>query len=330
MSEDPEQSYGGGGRYEAPDTFESAQEYAKLDVEFPRSIEVTDIHAHAIAPGETEIVAQRHGDYVRPREDASRGSLTGESASEVGQTAKAYFETFMNQIPENERGSVDVLFVASDTQYFSGGRRSLETGSLAQQAAEEVFQQMGIPLENIHNNRGELHGLDDNSGPRTMPAMREPNFLNTHPEFVDYLVNKYSQTTDDSGRKVIDTPFWIAFETDAEKELREQVGAEGPDCIADRMEHSINVLGRYAQAYHKLNPDRRLVIWAATHYDTISPYVRRDIFEQEDYKDQSLGVKLGGGITIDVDKEGNATTEIGGTNYDVPLRTSGKRPQPES
>lgn len=322
----------GGGRYEEPhqsnvykDLKKEVTEYPKIDAEFPKKIEKTDIQAHPIGPDETEIVAQRHGDYVRDRTDTRVGSLTRDAQVEVRETAENYFRSLLEQIPANERDTVDVLFVTSDTQYFEGGRRSLETGTIAQEAAQQIFEEYGISPQNIHNTKGVLKGMEDRSGPRPMAGLREPQFLDNQPDFANELLQKYSKTEGPDGEKKLDINFWIAFETDVESELREQYGAEGPDDIANRTAHSINVLGRYAQIYHKLNPGRRLIVWASTHYDTISPYVRRDVLQQDNYKDEALGVALGGGVTIDIDSAGNATTEIGGQSYAVPLKTSGKR-----
>ncbi len=322
----------GGGRYEEPqsqsvykDLKKEITEYPKIDGDFPKKIEKSDIVAQPLLANETEIVAQRHGDYVRDRNDSRVGSLTSEAEKEVRETAESYFRNLVEQTPVEERHTLDVLFVTSDTQYFEGGRRSAETASIAQEAATKIFQEYGIPLENIHNTRGDLKRVDENSEARPMASLREPQFLDNNPEFANKLLQKYSQTEGPDGEKKLDVNFWIAFETDAEAELRQQHGAEGPDDIAQRTAHSIDVLGRYAQIYHKRNPGRRLVVWAATHYDTISPYVRRDILKQDNYKDESLGVALGGGITIHIDASGKASTAIGDKEYDVPLKTSGKR-----
>jgi len=322
----------GGGRYEEPksiniykDLKKEVTEYPKIEGDFPKKIEKSDISPRPINADETEIVAQRHGDYVRDRNDSRVGSLTPEAELEVRETAENYFRNLVEQTPAEERHTLDVLFVTSDTQYFEGGRRSVETADIAEQAAIKIFEEYGIPLENIHNTRGKLKGISENAGPRPMPGLREPQFLDNNPNFANQLLQKYSQTEGPNGEKKLDVNFWIAFETDVEAELRQQHGAEGPDDIAERTAHSINVLGRYAQVYHKLNPGRRLVVWAATHYDTISPYVRRDVLQQENYKDESLGVALGGGITIHIDSVGRATTEIADQSYDVPLKTSGKR-----
>ena len=84
----------------------------------------------------------------------------------------------------------------------------------------------------------------------------------------------------------------------------------------------VDVLARYSRFYHKKHPDRRLIIWAATHYDTISPYVKRDIAGVG--KEVPLGVDYGGGISINLDKEGRGTIKVDGKEYEVPLKTQEK------
>jgi hypothetical protein len=286
-----------------------SNEYSKLgeeakSIELPTVIERSDIEPHAIATGETEIVLQRHGKYARKSEQGELGSLT-DVASEKAAAAE-YFSKFLEQLPEDERQSVDILFVASDTQYRGAGKRSLETAIVAQEAATEVLEEQGASGSRILNVTNDLRG---DGGPRPMPKMREPQMFTKSPDFVKFLEDNYDA---DMGLK-----FWIAFEEDLEKDTREQMGAEGPDEIADRMGFSVRALARYAQAYHNSNPDRRLVIWADTHYDTISPFVKRDVFGVG--KEAQLLVDYGAGITIDIDSEGKAKTELGGKEYEVPL-----------
>lgn len=319
MSASNEKPEVGGGR---ADQFKGAEKYKELSVElddngeYPARIEKTDIKPHAIALGETEIVLQRHGKYERDRTSEGVGSLTPEAVTAEKAAAAAYFEAFLRQLPEEERGRVDVLVVASDTQYFDGGRRSHETAELAQQAALEVFEAQGLPSENIINTSGRLRG---EGGPRPMPRLREPNMLNESPEFLNYMLDKYG-----GENRELTLDFWVAFEEDKEKEVRERMGAEGPGEIADRTAFSVRALARYAEAYHAANPDRRLIIWGATHYDTISPFVKREVFEVP--KEQQLMVDYGAGITIDISADGKASTEIDGKQYEVPLT---KRDQAE-
>lgn len=293
----------GGGRndeFKAPQVYKELFAEAEVAKDFPTQLEKSDIRAHEIQTGETEIVLQRHGQYVRDREDPQVGSLSAESAEAERQAAERYFQDFFESVPEGERDKVDILFVASDTQYFGKGKRSHETAELAQAAAEEVLGRLGLSKEQI------LKGED---GPRAARHFREPQFLDKSPDFVDYMLQKYGG---------INIEFWTAFESDVEKETRLKMGAEGPDDIADRTAFMVRVLARYAQVYHKRNPDRRLVIWGATHYDTISPFVKREVFGVE--KKRQLLVDFGAGFTIDINREGNATTELGGKTYAVPVK----------
>jgi hypothetical protein len=294
------------GKLSTPEQEDSVLLEAEDNSELPKRIERTDIEPKPIPVGATEIVLQRHGRYVRDVEDAQKGSLTEEAVELETQEAKSYFERFLGQLTDEEKQTVDVLVLASDTQYHYGGRRSYETGNIALDAAKSVFKDVGIAEENIHNTREVLVG-DGQSRP--MSKLREPQFIDNSPEFTDYLKEKYGDMTLD---------FWIAFEEDTESEMREELGAEGPDDIADRTNRATAILARYAQNYHRLNPGRRLVIWAATHYDTISPYVKRDIFGVG--KEVPLQVDYGAGITIDIDTNGDAETVIDGKVYQVPVK----------
>ena len=73
----------------------------------------------------------------------------------------------------------------------------------------------------------------------------------------------------------------------------------------------------YDLIMHNAKPGHRLVIWAATHYDTISPYVKREIFGMA--KDTPLAVDYGAGITIDISRDGRAKTKIAQTSYPMNL-----------
>lgn len=277
---------------------------------YPTEITREDIKPHPIGVGGTELVIQRHGKYNRDKNHPEVGSLTSEAQEEEIIAAKKFFEDFLAQLPEDERDSVVLLVLASDTQYYGGGRRSYETATLAQEAASEVFEKAKIAASNIINLSGD-HSLRGGKGPRPTPRLREPQMLNNSPEFRDFLIERYGDLTLD---------FWIAFEEDTEKETRERMRAEGPDEIANRLLKSIHLLAKYAETYHAKNPGKRLIIWATTHYDTISPFVKRDIFGLG--KDAVLKVDYGAGIVVDINKESLATTEIAGTEYPVLIRKS--------
>lgn len=311
----------GGGRT-GEEGFKGAQEYRAFDVEateaveHPTKIEKSDIKPGRIEAGGTEIVLQRHYKYIRDREDPNAGGIAPEVAKEGKNGAIDFFRSALEQVPEGERDSVHVLVVASDTEYFKKGRRSYETGSIVQEAAEEVFKENEVPTDNVINTTGRLKSLDGKGGPKPMPRLREPNFLQDSPDYAQFLLDKHDGE--------INLGFWIDFEEDTYKAEREGMGAEGPAEIADRTAFTVEALAKYAEMWHRANPDQRLIIWAATHYDTISPYVKREVFEVPN-ADQLL-VDYGGGITIDIDVEGKATSEIGGKEYAVPVKSSEKEP----
>jgi hypothetical protein len=276
------------------------------DQQIPERITREDLRPGTLSASGTEIILQRHGEYVRDPEDPRVGSLTAEAAETESQASVAYFDELLHGMSEEERASVDILVVASDTQYRGGGRRSLETATIVQDAAQAVLAQYELdPAEHLINLHHPVHNDD---GPRTKPMLREPHMFNESPEFVKFLEEKYG-----NGRE-----FWVAFEEDKESETRQQMGAEGPDEITDRMEHAMAILNRYSRQHHAANPDRRLVIWVATHYDTISPYVKRDVLGVD--KTRYVGVDYGAGVVIDIDAEGTAQTTLGGQRYPVDIK----------
>lgn len=258
-----------------------------------------------IEVGGTELVFQRHGKYIRDKEDANVGSLTEFAVQQETETAENYFTALLSNMSENEQVNTYLLFLASDTSYANAGQRSYETATIAQKVSEVILKEQGVPEGNILNIS---HTLKAQGSPRPTVSLREPQIFDKSPDFVEYMKNKY----DDLGRD-----FWIAFEKDVEKETRQIMGAEGPDEIADRMKLTLKVVARYASLFHAAKPDSRLVVWASTHYDTISPFVKRDVIHAE--KSDIVLVDYGGGITIDIARDKAVTANIGDKEYPIDL-----------
>ena len=68
--------------------------------------------------------------------------------------------------------------------------------------------------------------------------------------------------------------------------------------------------------FHKANPGKRLVIWATSHYDTISPLVKEAT--DTDFSEY-LGVDYGGGVVIEVPPTGETALDIRGQKVALPL-----------
>lgn len=303
-------------KHESEATFSGSEVAAKLIEQrrLPDRITTDEIQVHVPEIGGTEIVLQRHGKYIRDIEDPFSGSLEPASERAQEQLGLDFMTKFIEGIPEAERDQFDVLIVASDTQYEGGGRRSHETAEAVWEGMAGALANAGLDNGRIINVVQPVQGLDgqETTGvPQVEPRLREPQML-ANEQFRNFLAEKYKDQT---------VKFWIAFEEDWHAEERVAAGAEGPDDIADRTLEALNTLKDFALEYHQTNPGRRLLIWAASHYDTISPLVKMKLAGGT--KEDVLPVDYGAGISIDVDPEGHATSTISGTTYEVPLAPRG-------
>ena len=122
-----------------------------------------------------------------------------------------------------------------------------------------------------------------------------------------YIKEKYGAEKD----------FWVAYETDTEKVERERLGAEGVEDIAERMRRFIKLFTRYGRMIHSHYKEKRLIVWAVSHYDSLSPFIKVNVLKRPatDY----LPINAGGGITLEIDKDGKAKTELSNQKFDVRL-----------
>ncbi len=269
------------------------------------SIKTADIRPEIPQADGTVIVLQRHEEYIRkPKDDPKRGSLTEEAAMRARAQAEAFFNSVFENIPTEERSNTDILVVASDTRA-GKGRRSMETAAEALAAAYRVIDKKALNKGNILNESGKFKG---GGGVRPTHQLREPLMFEQSPEYVDFLIEQHGPPGPD---------FFKAFEEDTHKDVRESMGAEGPLQIADRLNRFVGTLEEFSKRYHRQHPGRKLIIWAATHYDTISPWVKRDVMGMttDEALKSYLPVDYGAGITINIDPQGTAKTKVSGNEY---------------
>lgn len=138
--------------------------------------------------------------------------------------------------------------------------------------------------------------------------MQAPRFLDESKDYLKFLRDKYGDETQ---------AFWKAFEEDTHKEERIKFGAEGPDEMDKRFTEYVKTLSRYAEHFHKTNPGKRLVVWAVSHYDTISPFIKRHITRTNPH--QFVNVDYGAGVSIEIDPENKVTSNFQNIEYNVDL-----------
>lgn len=270
--------------------------------EKPQKVELQDIITPQLHEGETSIVFQRHGKYSRDRTADDAGSISAESAEQMRAHEKELFDDLFKQ------DDVYVMFVSSDTQYAGKGHRSLETAQVAQDAAIEAIVEAGLdPNERIINLNPDFATArhdETNQDVRPMVGMREPQIF--HPDdaaYMKFLQEKYGYA-DEESKTGLSPAAWGAHEMDAEPEARQETGAEGQEALIARTEKSLAILERYARIWHANNPGKRLVIWAASHYDTINPIVKKvdGTLRNDDgqLSDAYQPVDYGGGVVINI------------------------------
>jgi len=272
--------------------FEREGEPIKIERITPR-----DIKPRLPAPNETVMVLQRNAKDMRePGDDF--GALEKEAIEATRTEAMRFFDTLFSELPEDEREKVDVMIVASDaTLLMPDGqlcehRRAVETAEIIIQALKVSMGKFDIPKDQFLNNT-----ISDGE-PIAVSELRDLLMFEESPEFVKYMTEKHG-----TGKA-----FWVAYETDAEREKRIEMGVEGPKEIADRVNYALTVRARIAAEHHKANPDRRLVMWNVSHYDAISPFIKEYIAGVD--VTSYLPVDHSGGITLQVDAKGQPHTTI--------------------
>lgn len=276
-------------------------------------VELEDIVVPKLDEGGSAIIFQRHGKYSRDRTAPDAGSISPESTAQMAEHDRRFFHELLQQ------EDVYVLFVSSDTQYAGNGHRSLETAQVAQDAAIEEMVDIDIdPKERIINFSDSFvtarhDGTDQDIRP--LAGIREPQIFNPEDRaYLAHLQENYGYA-DEEAKTGLTPKGWAMHEMDAEREMRETTGAEGENELIARTKRTLAVLERYARIWHTEHPGKRLVIWAASHYDTISPIIKEadGVLRMEDgsLSDAYQPVDYGGGVVINLppSAEDEATLE---------------------
>lgn len=264
---------------------------------------------------ETLVVLQRHGRYDNRRPDdlsnltdeerSSYGRLTEEGRKEARERAHDRIEAALSQDPTH----TDFLILNSPTYWLDSeqlGQRAKETAEIIAGEVAETLDKRGLSEEQFLNHSGRFRGELSRPDPRLVEGL-----MFQVPEFVDFLRKE---------RGGQGSEFWENYNRDTHKELRKQLGAEGPADVADRINQSVNVVARFARGYHHQHPDRKLVVWMVTHGDGLEPYLQRALRIPE----EAFVAGYNEGVGIAIDSQGIAKTKVKGVEYSVPLAAHGK------
>ena len=293
---------------------------AKRREDSPKKIETSDIGINIPSTDGTRIIVQRHEKYIRDENDPTPGSLVPGAAIKEYEDTVDRFREMLESINPEEQKEVDVLVIASDTHF----KDHEEWGQRCMETAQKIIEGIKIVLDEHNLSHTQLlneHEIESASGlksrfrgetgqPRPTKNVREPEIFTKSPDFVRFLEEQ-------SGGE-INQQFWVDFESDTYHAKREEMGAEGPWQMADRLAKFIDIISRYSEKYHKENPGRRLIIWTASHYDLISPYLRRHVLKLP--KSHYLPVDYGAGFSFNLETgEDKTTTTIGGKKYPIAI-----------
>lgn len=266
-------------------------------------IEGKSIEVREFGLEETKVILQRHEDYDRDYDSETSGKLKPEAVEHGRAESIRRIQSIIDQVPVDERDRLFFLVLSSDTTFGAKkGARSIETAQIIIDCIRELLPKNGINENNLLNVSNKYRNTNEGE-PRPVADLREPSMFEKSPEFVAFMKEKYP------GKD-----FWVNFEADTEKEKRLEMGVEGPRDMADRIQNFLGLIKRYSHFFHTVRPNSRLVVWSASHYDTISPWTKEHVMGV-DTTQSYLGVDHGSGIVIGIEKDGQATVTVGEENF---------------
>jgi hypothetical protein len=192
--------------------------------------------------------------------------------------------------------------------YASG--EGLEFCSASHAEANDIVQDArnGIKIEGaLTTNRGKTVATNLLNDLELMHPITEEK-AEANKKYLEFLKNKYG-----TGREL-----WVAFEEDAEKEMRQSVGADGPDDIANDMNNVLRICSRIAETHQEKNPDKRVIVFAIGFYDNLSPWIKKYLLKADPAK-KFVPIEKGSGLVIKKTPAGVASTIIGEKSFSVEI-----------
>jgi len=239
-----------------------------------------------------------------PQDSSLFGALDEGQAKLTETQYKDFTDGIFKNLSPEERAKVDILVIASNANLrMPGGvnnphKRSMETAEHILAGVRASMTEHGVNLNQLLNKTGKPIEL-------TSGRLIDLKMWEQSPEFVEFLYKKYGDSKE----------LWVAYEEDRHKDIREQMGAEGPNDIADRIGDYMATLDNAMKLYHQHHPGRKAVVILNTQYDSAAPMIKKFVLGQPmgDY----VQIEKRGGIVFEVSADGIMSTSIQGHEYPV-------------
>jgi hypothetical protein len=252
---------------------------------------------------------------IRDEKDGEIGSLYSQQVLDFQMRIESFIDKIYEKIPEGERQDTEIVVLAGENDlitpvdgFGSAHQRAVETGEVVISAIVKSMKEKGIePKEALTTNKGKTVATNLLNDLELMHPITEEK-AGANKKYLEFLKNKYG-----TGREL-----WVAFEEDAEREMRQSFGADGPDDIANDMNNALQICSRIAETHQEENPDKRVVVFAIGFYDNLSPWVKKYLLKSDPAK-KFVPVEKGSGLVIKKTPAGVASTTIGEKSFSVEI-----------
>jgi hypothetical protein len=263
-----------------------------------------DLAIPKLLDGESAVIIQRNAHITK-----SDKELSEKAAAEAKSVAHDTLLTYLQSLTSDEQKGVDVVVVGSDPWIGIHGadhpesQRSLLTAKEALAGIKTAMKSLDLDEKQLINTTA-VRGR----GVVEVSEIKPFQKLNDWPELYEFYKDKAAETGKD---------LEALFDYEAYKDEREHLGVEGHHELATRIEHFMS-FSRGSANYHEHHKKRRLIFWAVTHFDTITPYLARILAHPAEHS-MLVPVDYLGGIVLHISTDQTATVIVGGQKLSTNL-----------
>lgn len=265
--------------------------------------------------GGTFIVVLRNGDDYRakPKQMAEAdkvegglefGELMPSSATEARIFARQELEKLLATLTPEEIKQLDIFVVASDSKIGTlatpdgsippPNQRCVETGNFFLAGIQEAMAKHSIDNSQLLNRNFPYTA----ASPHSVILKRiEDIQMRENTEAYFAFLKEQETSLKASGKKA---NMWAMYEEDVFKEKRLELGVEGPEEIAIRMQKFVERAQSLSAVQHKEKPGRRLLVLAVLPRDVVGPWLNTHIsgLTPHGYEIPTIDPLAGFGIAI--------------------------------